>query len=66
MTEKDSTYKEVVSTLKQVKKYQPLKTDSWSSADFIRHLWFGHSEGLVKTTNDGYVLTDKGETLLKI
>jgi len=64
MSEKDSTYKEVISTLKQVKKYQPLKTDSWSSGDFIKHLWFAHSEGLVKNTENGYVLTEKGEVLL--
>jgi len=65
MSEKDSTYKEVITTLKDVKKYQPLKTNSWSSGDYIKHLWFAQSEGLVKTTPDGYVLTEKGEMLLK-
>lgn len=66
MSEKDITYKEVISTLKDVKKFQPLKTNSWSSGDSIKTLFFAHSEGLVRTTDNGYVLTDKGEMLLKL
>lgn len=59
------TYKEVIDILKHVKQYQPLKTSTWSPSEVIRPLWFSHSEGLVKTTDDGYVLTEKGEMLLK-
>ena len=64
MSERDSSYKEVIDTLKQVKKYQPLKTDSWTAADLIKHLWLCHSEGLIKSTTNGYELTEKGDVLL--
>ena len=64
MSTSDSTYKQVIDTLKQVKKNQPLKTDSWSPADLTKHLWLCHSEGLVKSTTSGYELTEKGEILL--
>jgi len=65
MSSYDLTYNEVINILEHVKKYQPLKTDTWSPSSIITPLWFAHSKHLVKTTDEGYVLTEKGETLLK-
>ena len=59
------TYTEVINTLKYVKKHQPIKTSTWStSADEIKLLWFSLSERLLKTTDNGYELTELGEMLL--
>ncbi|MHB8209389.1 hypothetical protein [Mucilaginibacter sp.] len=60
----EPTNKELISTLLDLKKHQPVKTNSWSSADFIKVLWFAHSKGYVKTSKLGYEITSEGESFL--
>ena len=55
--------KEIFEILNGIKKYEPLKIDSWTGFN-IKALWFTQRENLITNTDLGYKLTKQGHNFL--
>lgn len=55
--------KEIFEILNDIKKYEPVKTDSWTGYN-IKVLWFTQRENLITNTDLGYKLTKQGHNFL--